>query len=210
MAMKVDTSDNLDSSNILSAPGTYHMMVTDTKEHIDTKEGERDGFTVCGQVLAGTDPNAVGNTIELTFWPPDYSRDAKSVDATKKVNTAILVALNLIDPTKMGEEKEIELSEANGSQFVVTMERKMDKDPNTGKYTVETKFLRIRFHDVYHVDDPAVETIPKDADALSLIPKEKRHDASWFSWKDNGKVRPAVQATKQASTSAKTSDFASL
>jgi hypothetical protein len=141
----------------------------------------------------------------LQFFAPNYAKGEKSVAATKRQNTAFALAANLIDPNALGTKAAVELTNAEGAQIVVKLARKMDQDPVTQEWTVPSKFLQISYSDIWHVDDPAAKDHPKDAEAIAVIPKEKRHSAEWFAFKSKTKSAPA---TAKASTPA--NDFSNL
>ena len=101
------------------------------------------------------------------------------------------VAGNIIQPDQLGQEVDIPFAQMVGQQMVVKLEHQMEKDGN-GEYTVPTKYVQVSYSDLYHVDDPAVKAVPKNADALTLISKDKRHPESWFAWKAKKAVAPAA------------------
>ena len=171
----------------LEEAGTYHVVINEVLEGQSSKGAPIDGITVTFEVLAGTSKGQESKTKQESLFAPslkDVEKEQKNGSpcmARKKLG-ALLIATNLMDPAKLGQPINFEPSEMIGRQIVIKFDHQKEMD-GEGKYTVETKYLQISYSDIYHVDDPAVASVPKNADALSLIPAEHRHDEAWFGWK---------------------------
>src|SRR5690606_19446811 len=99
--------------------------------------------------------------IDLTFWKPKLDQSEKSQAMDRRKNTAFCIATNLIDPNQLGQRLVVDLSKANGQQFIAELSPQKDAD---GKDS--DKFLQLHYANIYHVDDPEVASVPKSADAL--------------------------------------------
>ena len=182
--------------NYLEKPGTYHVIVSQVLEE-QASDGSilTGGFTVAFDALEGTVREAnkcteIGKSCNLTMWPGKLTDKDKGVFAKKK-QAAILIAANTIQPSDLGRKGlGIDLQKMVGYQFVISLESA--KNP---------KFLQLAGAKVYHVDDPRIVGVPKDANALNLVHKEFRHDENWFAWtqaKPAAKEQVAVGAGTEA------------
>jgi len=184
----------------LSEPGTYHVVINDVREG-ETSQGKPiDGLTITVEVLAGTVANQANKTRSETLFAPSIqdvekeTQTGQSGMARKKL-AALFIASNVMDPNLLGKSVSIDTSKMVGQQAVIKFDNQMERD-GEGKYTVKTQYIHISYSDIFHVDDPAVKDIPKNAEALALIPKEHRHSADWFGWKKKkpGQVKPQMAA----------------
>ena len=85
--MKFDAPETTDTGggNWLKEPGTYHMMVADTKEEPVSKSGTGlDAFQVTFQVLAGTVEGQEQKQCEVTFWNPKLTDKNEGLFARQK------------------------------------------------------------------------------------------------------------------------------
>jgi hypothetical protein len=151
--------------NWLTEPGLYHMMVVDTTETPTKRDGSPISEAICRvslSVLAGTVDGQKDKGFDLTFWHGKPGDEKSQAFATKKLDRFFL-STGLMTRAEIEQKvsKDIELAHANGRQLVVELE---ERESNQGK-----KFLDLKFAEIYHVDDPAVAAVPKDAGALKLI-----------------------------------------
>lgn len=171
----------------LEEAGQYHVVINEVLEGQSSKGTPIDGITVTFEVLAGTVKGQESKTRQESLFAPSLKdvereqRDGSPCMARKKLG-ALLIATNLMDPANLGKAINFEPSEMVGRQIVIKFEKQKEQD-GEGKYTVETKYLQISYSDIFHVDDPAVAAVPKNADTLSLIPADHRHNEAWFAWK---------------------------
>ena len=194
MARTYQTTDISQSdSNYLSEAGTFHCVITRCTEGADHKGNPLTGFNVQFSVLAGTAEECAGKEFSLTFFDPDMSRSEKSQEWARKKQTAYVVATNLMDLSNMGEELEIEVSESEGQQVVITVEKDQDD-----------KYLQLVWANVYHVDDPRSKAFPKCEKSLGLISDGNRKTEKYFD-----SLKPGKSEAKPAKRIA-ASDFDSL
>ncbi|TWT65645.1 DUF669 domain-containing protein [Crateriforma conspicua] len=168
-------------------PGTYHVVVTETKEGESSKGKPIDGVTVAVEILAGTVDGQQGKSHTESFFAPDLSQDESKQNNAKRKLAALFIAGGVMQPEQLGKPAKIEVGQMNGRQMVMKLERRMDKDEKTGKWNVPTNYVQVAYSDIFHVDDPEVSAVPKNAEALALIPADQRHKADWFAWKKSGK-----------------------
>lgn len=192
----LDTATELSSGgNHCSLKGKYHFSVSEVLT--ETKKGESiDGFACELDILAGTTPGQEGKTMLIYFNNPSgTSEEARRI--AQQLQTAFFIAVGIIDKTKLGESAEVELTDAVSRQFVMEVEPKKEKDAE-GNYTVTSdKFMRACYSNCYHVDDPDVAKVPKNADALEMIPAELRRPADYFDFKaSHKKAAPAKPKQK--------------
>jgi hypothetical protein len=162
---KWQTGDDWSGSSFLDQPGTYHLAIT----AVDEAPAKRDGslidnafFRMSVAVLAGTVPDQQDKTTDLTFfWPKPSDRDGGKF-RTKQIDRCFSAA-GLVTEDQKGKEVDIDLQLMVGRQVVAKLDKSQDD-----------KYLQLSFADIYHVDDPAIKGIPKNAEALKLIPASQR------------------------------------
>jgi hypothetical protein len=190
--MKLQTTETTEGEGGgLRKPGTFHVVVNDVREGESRKGKPIDGLTVTFEVLAGTVDGQAGTSHTETFFLPSLDDNDKNAAMKLRKLTAMAVATNIVQPDQLGQEVDIPFTQMVGQQIVVKLERQMEKD-GAGKYTIETEYVQVSYSDLYHVDDPAVKDVPKNADALGLIAKASRHQESWFAWKQKKAAAPAA------------------
>jgi len=190
--------------------GTYHVEVT----AIDRTPKKKDGTLIQNArlsasliVLDGTNPNGVRKAYDLMFFNPDFSKGPEAVERENSKIGKFFAAVGLIDPnapTRDASGNPIRMKIANpqaavGRQFVIELE----SNEWNGR-----KSLRLAFDRCYHVDDPMVAGVPKDAAALANYPAQfRRKPESFMSGKPGSKASgssssPAKSATSQPTKSA--------
>ena len=184
----------------LEEPGTFHMIVNEVRDGCGPNGNPIDGFSIECEVVAGTVEGCSGKKVGLTVWKPNLTKSEKVIAMSRRIASAFFIATDLTNPNALGKQATINVNDAQGRQFVGHLAIQTDKE---GK---PTKFLQFHYSDIYHVDDPEVATIPKDAEALSVIAKEFRHTEEYFAFKAKKKTqaKPAASATTTAN------DFADL
>lgn len=195
--MKIPTTETTQGEGgTLDAPGTYHVVINEVLEG-QTKKGKAiEGLTVTFEVLAGTEKGKEGKSHTESFFLPTMQDKETSAAMKLRKITAMAVAGNVLAPEQLGTEAEIPFDSMVGSQMVVKFDHQMEMD-GEGNYTVPSRYIQVAYSDLFHVDDPAVKAVPKNADALGLIPKEHRHNEAWFAWK---KRKPAQRQAAVAGT----------
>jgi hypothetical protein len=195
--MKVNAANDVDAGggSFLDGhkhAGFYHLVIEKADEGAGS--GDPDAKFEC-QVLASTVEGTEGKRYDHAFFLPDMSRDDDSIERAKKVNTAFLVAIGLMVPEDFGKDVDIDVPSAAGRQFCIQLEQKMEQNPETGSYDKGTRFLRPSFANIYHVDDPDAKQIPKNLEALKMLPPEQRHGAEWFDWKKKTAAKTSSEDT---------------
>lgn len=182
----------------LEEPGTFHLIINEVRDGCGPNGNPIDGFSIECEVVAGTVEGCAGKKVGLTVWKPNLTKSEKVIAMSRRIASAFFIATDLTNPNALGKQATIDVNRAQGRQFIARLAVQNDKEGNP------TKFLQFNYSDIYHVDDPEVAAIPKDADALSIVAKEFRHPEDYFAFK--AKKKP--QAKPVATTSA--SDFADL
>ena len=162
------------SGKFLNEPGTYHLAVMKVHEGQMANGKPISGFCVSMSVLAGTVEGQQEKELDLTFFNGKLNSKDKGEFARKK-QAAFLIAAGLMTPAQLGQRGlKIDLSQSEGRQVVATLEY----DEHEGS---EKKFLQLAYANIYHPDDPRAKSFPKNAEALSLIPKDQRHSPEYFA-----------------------------
>lgn len=189
MSFEFDTPEKMDSdSTFLTEPGTYHFAVLAVDERPTNKAGAPlDGFRVHCCALDGTATGQAKKEIELLFFAPKPT-EKNGGEFSKRKIARFAMATGILPQAAPGQRVSIDLQAAAGRQFVAEVERQKDQQGN------ETKFLQLAWANIWHVDDPAVASVPKDATALGLLPKDLRRAAESFATaKPNGNGQQAQQ-----------------
>lgn len=168
--------DTSAGGQFLDEPGWYHLMIQDIQDPPTDKSGTPipdAAFKVNCSVLAGTVDGQKDKTVGIMFFHPKADGKNEGAFARKKIDR-FLIATGFATPAQIEakESFDIDLQQGRMRQFIA----KLDKEE--GK-----RFLELSFADIYHVDDPAVASYPKDADALKLIRPQQR----WPGGKPPGK-----------------------
>lgn len=181
-------------SNFLSQPGTYHCLITEVKENQGPKGNPIDGFTLGLDILGGTVEGQEHKVFNLTLFNANLTGTEKGQKMSRQKQAALLIAANLVDPTRLGQRVSINLQSAAQQQIVCHLV----KDERS-----EEGYLQLNYADLWHVDDPRANGIQKNERALAMIPKDRRHDAAWFeSLKKAGQKSNPQQQQKPATAAA--------
>lgn len=171
MTFEYEAPDEFASDgNYLKVGGTYHLAIIGIG--IEGKDGKMlDGFRVNFEVLDGTTRDKHGCTeakkqTNVTFFNGKLT-DKDSGKFRRQIQTAFLVAAGIFDsPAKVAAVKakqaEVNLEEAMGRQLVATLE------------VSEKGYMELKGTSIYHVDDPAAASFPKNDKALALMPATLR------------------------------------
>jgi hypothetical protein len=181
-----EADDMTGGGTYLDQPGTFHLLINEVHDGCGPNGNPIEGFSIECEVMAGTVEDCAGKKVGITIWKPNLTRSENSIKMAKRIGAAFFIATDVINPNQLGKSGAIDCNLSNGRQFVAKLVRQTDKE---GK---ETKFLQPNYSDIFHVDDPEVDTIPKDQEALKIIAKELRHDAAYFAYKakKNGTPKP--------------------
>ena len=183
--MEIDLPQNMETeSNFLNEVGTYHVAVLNVDESPTTRDGAPvDGFKVHFCVLDGTMVGQGKKEIELTFYNPKAS-DKNNGEFAKRKQARFAMATGILPQAQPGQRVSVNLQDAAGRQLVIEVERKTDQA--TGQ---PSKFLQLAWANIWHVDDPAVSAVPKDAAALGLLSATLRRKPESFQT-----TKPAANA----------------
>lgn len=182
----MDMPDDFEGGgNFLQEAGTYHLLVLRVDEAPTSKKGDLlDGFRVDCAVLDGTTPGQKDRQVELMFFRPKLS-DKNGGEFAKRKQARFAIATGILGQATPGQRVTVDLQQAAGMQFVAEVEHQTDQQ--TGQ---PTKFLQLAWANIWHVDDPAVAQVPKDAAALELLPVQMRRSAESFAKKEKPQSKP--------------------
>lgn len=169
-----DVGDDLTTGGgFCRAPGVYHVVIEEFQRPVVKKDGSlvaSADFRVGLQILSGTVGGQENKRFDETFYTPMPSHKDGGKSAKRRIDR-FLLAIGAIKPEDRGKKVTIPWGDLAGRQFVCTC---VLSEPNAeGK-----QYLGINFADIYHVDDPEVATVPKDAEALKLLPPSLRRIGS--------------------------------
>lgn len=151
--------------------GIYHVVVNGADDSREKVTGVR----VDLQVLAGTAKGQVGKKAQETFWDPSPEHKDNGRFATKRI-AKFAIAAGLITPEQLGKPGvAINWEQAVGRQLVVKLVGYERKDKETGK---TYRGANIDGLEMYTVRHPSVAQVPKDAEALALVPEAAAPAAS--------------------------------
>ncbi len=190
MRVKAPTQDEMVSGgNRLTEPGKYHAVVLNVLVGAMANGNPGGCDTLELEILAGVDGNGqkidcYGKTIAVTFWEPDPGKTEKEQLQTEKLNTAMLIATQLLTPKQLGTETEVDTAAAIGRHVNIHFERKMKKN-EANELVPDKDYLRIVWQDIFHIDDPDAKAYPKNADALKYIEPQFRiaNPDEYFAYK---------------------------
>lgn len=173
MTRTFQSSDDVGGGgNAIEKPGTYHCSIRDAADGTSTKGNPITGVSAILTVLDGTNADQKDREFHLHLFDPDMSKSQEAQEWAKKKQTAYAIAINQLDPSKLGQQVEIDFAGgAEGQQIVIALE--------SNEYQGKTR-LDLAYANIYHVDDPRAARFPKNKDALALIDKSNRRDADWF------------------------------
>lgn len=204
----IDPSTLKGPSGFLDQPGSYHLLVENVKVGLNSKDEPFNGTTVEVQCLGGSVPGQEQKKCDITLWDIDASKPETEQRQTVKRLWAFYIGTNVLQPVDM-QSGDVDFDEklAIDNQLIVKLQHKQKKSVENGK-TVwrddpSSRFLEIAYADIFHVDDPDVASVPKNADAIAIIPKKHRHEKEWFAYK--GEASNGVSA--KSDVSAKKSDY---
>lgn len=164
------SGEDLDGGGgICDKEGWYHVTVLNIDKNED--EGKLPHYFFGLQILAGDHEDQAGKMIYHRIFnkswidSSDHDKGMKEPsEGSKKMKLRFAAGLGLISKEDIGKPNlRIPWSEADGVQAVckVVKESRGD-DPN--------KFdFRIPYSEIYQVNDPKVENVPKDQEALDRI-----------------------------------------
>lgn len=208
--MRIPTARGEDltgGGDFLNLPGTYHLLIDRMHVGMSVKDEPIDGTTVECTVLDGDVQGQAKKKVNLTLWDIKLDKPVEEQHVTVRCLTNFYLAANVLQPEQLGKEVDINPEDADSHQVVIKLQYAQKKE--NGNWVEDRKFLRINFSDVYHVDDPAVANVPKNASALKAIDPKYRHDAAWFAFKEKKDIGSnGNTAVASAASSSSSSDYA--
>jgi len=174
MSFAMETTEDIGggSGQYLRESGTYHLLVTSVAENEKPGGSPGDGFTVEFVVLEGTVKDQKDKSFNFFFASPDQSKSESGQEWARKKQTAFGIASGLIDLKKLGGKVHVDLQNAVGRQIIGSVQA----EEYEGKI-----YIKFAYANIYHVDDPRASNFPKDKEALAIIPKDLRKDATYFA-----------------------------
>lgn len=147
----------------VDAEGTFHF--NGVSFHINEKPDGKSykGWTLLARVVGGTDETQVGK--QMTIYMGDKKPNG-SETFWKDLRTRVLVACGFMKIEAMGKPVSFNPKEPGVFQFVAKVKANQDGDRT---------FYGMSYMDIYHVDDPEVAEVPKDAESLSFIDQSRRY-----------------------------------
>ena len=175
MALEFDAPESFDQEgNRLQVDGKYHVLVLAIDENPTNKDGkliDNAVFRASLSVLDGTTPGQKDKQMDLLFFAPKMTHKDRGEMARKKIwFFANSIGCGEIVNGKM----RLDFSLAAGRQCVADIEISESKYTDASGAERTTHNPNIKFCNVYHVDDPRVKDVPKDAGSISLLPAELR------------------------------------
>lgn len=194
--MKMAVPESYDSGpQYVDKEGRYHVQVLDITEGVNNNGKPIDGFHVRLGVVAGDNDDQIGRSCDISVFNPS-GKSEKGDAISQRLQANFAIACNLFDPSakKGGDEVEIDITKALHQQFIAHLGfRESD-----GK-----KYVQFHYSDVFHIDDPDVKSVKKDAKMLAILPPQLRKKPEFFSYK--AKKKPEAKK-EMASAGASKSD----
>lgn len=183
-SFEFDQSEEMEGAGgYLSKPGTYHLIIANVDPEPHSKDGKPlNGLRVEGEVLEGTEQSELKKTFEFLLFAPKAT-DKNNGEMAKRKLTRLAYALGFIATHQPGQRISIDCEAAVGRQIIAKF-----SESESGK-----KFVDLNYSDIYHVDDPAVEHVPKLQSALVAIPAELRKQTQPTA-KTNGHAKQMATA----------------
>lgn len=195
--MKMAVPESYDSGpQYVDKEGRYHVQVLEVNEGVNGKGSPFDGFHLKLGIVEGEHEDQIGRSIDISVFNPS-GRSEKADEISQRLQTNFVIACNLFDPgaVKAGQEVEIDITKALHQQLIVHLAYGKEKD---GK-----RYLQFHYSDVFHIDDPDVNSVKKDAKMLAILPAQLRKKPEFFSYK--AKKKPEAKK-EMASAGASKSD----
>jgi hypothetical protein len=159
--MKIKQTEELNTGGYAMKDGKYHVIITQWNENPPDNDDKpiEGGVEVGLEILDGTEKSEIKKIRSETFYAPDETKEGGGFAAVKL--TKLIVAISGVH--RPGVEVEVTENDAIGRQLIVELgSRPNKKNPNK-------PYFGIKGANMWHVDDPEVADVPKNADALSII-----------------------------------------
>jgi hypothetical protein len=197
MAFEMDCPESFDQEgDRLREPGKYHVVVLGLEENPTNKDGkliDNAVFRASLAVLDGTAPGQKDKQIDLLFFGPKMTHKDRGEMARKKI---WFFAQSIGCGELVSGKMRLDFSQAAGRQCVADIEITDSKYTDASGAERVTHNPNIKFCNIYHVDDPRVKDVPKDAASISLLPLSLRKEAKDFNPASTGQQNGTTQAAK--------------
>lgn len=138
--------------------GDYHFAITDKKEG-DTGNG----FELTLEICDGEHPHQAGKKIHDWFSYPSDSHKDQGKFAGRRLKV-LAKASGLVPRDHVGPAK-IEWDDIIGAQLIATVQLVKEKGEDGKEY----EKCKIKGCEMYHVDDEAKASVPKNREFLALL-----------------------------------------
>lgn len=170
-SFEFDQSESTESSggNYCKLPGKYHFVITGMTPNPSKKNGEpmMNCLQVDMEIIGGTVPSEIGKTFEANFWKgKDTDKDQGEMANLKLTRLSLALGGQHV-PRGKGA---IDVANAKGRQIVMELAMRVGTD--------KKERCDVNYANIWHIDDPAVRDVPKDADFIALCPTQFRKFAS--------------------------------
>lgn len=155
--------------NLVDAEGMFHVTCNAIERQAEDDKLQQ--FKLDLQVLNGTVPEQSEKMLYHWLYLESWQDKKKGIkkplsEASIKSLAKFALAFGLITPADLNKKNtRIPFHLIEGRQAIVKVKKETRKD-DSGE--TQTNY-RIPFNDAWHVTDPEVENVPKDAEALSLL-----------------------------------------
>lgn len=200
--MKMAVPESYDSGpQYVDKEGRYHVQVLEVNEGVNGNGKPFDGFHLKLGIVEGEHEDQIGRSIDISVFNPSGNSE-KGDEVSRRLQTNLVIACNLFDPgaVKAGQEVEIDITKAMHQQFIAHLAYGKEKD---GK-----RYLQFHYSDVWHVDDPLVSSVKKDAKMLSILPSQLRKKPEFFAYK--AKKKPEAKKEMASAGSAQSNQWNDL
>ena len=172
-----EQSESIDTTGgkFVNKPGKYHAIITAVNPNPIKKDHTpmMNCLQIDIEILDGTDKTQIERTLQCNIRTPVGGGDKPDSEKAFKFKaerlTRFFVAVGF--PHIPGKKMAINLEEIPGRQLVVELTHQLED----GK---PTKWIEIAGSHIYHVDDPSIEKVPKNADFMASIPEQLRKRSS--------------------------------
>lgn len=189
-----EVSNDFESEGgFLRDKGWYHVIVENVAEGVGPKGNAFEGITLACSVMEGEQKKKSFN--HIVGFPKETDKDGGAF--RRSIVSRLLLVTNVVNPAARGQKVSIDFQNMMGQQFIVEMVEEKDQH--------DRPVLRVGNGGtaIFHVDDPRVSKVPKNAEALSMIPAQFRHDAKWFEALKPTPKKPAQQTPEQKAAQSK-------
>lgn len=176
-------TDGVDMTLYLDKPGQFHVLIKEVDEAPVNQAGEvMSAIRVRGKVLAGTEASQKDRDFSALLSNPNMSHKDGGAFASK-VHLRLARACQIVQQLAPGQAITIDWSHAKGRQCVIFFAYRKGNDG--------TERVEVNGAHFYRVDDPEVDSVPKDQAALRMMGITASPQAA---------AKPAAAAAPQAAT----------